>query len=404
MKKTLFLLVCLCIAFTSSAQLKVDSTGHVSVASTFSISKPRLIVGDSWFNSTGSSVGVSATPEVKNNCYNVGAVGCVTANQSFTTDKNYGVYGVCDVNNSHGRNYGVTGMLSFSPGNSPYGGAGIYAADYAYMFTSPNNIQGIYALYTYGPTHISGQMTAQEIYTPADERLSEDVEAIEMQNRSEGQTIDNLLKMNVLEFSLKNHEGVKVPENMDVITEDDRLAYEYLKNREDKMYSRRHFGLSAQELQAIYPNLVLEGQDGYLYVNYTELVPILIRSIQELKAELDEVKGENDAMKARSTALEDNETTGIGDATSIPAAASLAQNTPNPFSERTSIRFTLPENARNAYIYIFDMSGKMYKQIPVDCSMQSVTIEGYELRAGMYIYSLVIGGKEVQTRRMILSK
>ena len=63
-----------------------------------------------------------------------------------------------------------------------------------------------------------------------------------------------------------------------------------------------------------------------------------------------------------------------------------------------------PENARNAYIYIFDMSGKMYKLIPVDCSMQSVTIEGYELRAGMYIYSLVIGGKEVQTRRMILSK
>ena len=84
--------------------------------------------------------------------------------------------------------------------------------------------------------------------------------------------------------------------------------------------------------------------------------------------------------------------------------ASLAQNTPNPFTERTTIRFTLPENTRNAYIYIFDMSGKMQKQIPIDSSMQSVTIEGYELSAGMYIYSLVIGGKEVKTRRMILSK
>ena len=139
-------------------------------------------------------------------------------------------------------------------------------------------------------------------------------------------------------------------------------------------------------------------------MNYVELVPVLIRSIQELKAELDEVKGENEAFKTRSAAYEDDETTDVSDATAIPLAATLTQNTPNPFSERTTIRFTLPENAQNAFIYIFDMSGKMYKQIPVDSSMQSVTIEGYELNAGMYIYSLVIGGKEIQTRRMILSK
>ena len=289
MKKTLLLLACLGIAITSSAQLKVDSTGHVSIATTLSNIKPRLAVGSDCVNDV--CIGVSAAPVVQNNKSNVGVIGRVIANQSYTTDKNFGVYGVCGVNNNHGRNFGVSGMLAFNPGNSPVGGAGIYAADYAYMFTSPDNIQGIYALYTYGPTHISGQMTAQEIYTPADERLSEDVEALYMRNRSEDQTLDNLLKMNVLEYRLKNHDGVKAPENMDEMTEDDRQAYEYLKNREDKMSSRRHFGLSAQELQTIYPNLVLEGQDGYLYVNYTELVPILIRSIQELKAEVNELKG-----------------------------------------------------------------------------------------------------------------
>jgi hypothetical protein len=136
-----------------------------------------------------------------------------------------------------------------------------------------------------------------------------------------------------------------------------------------------------------------------------ELVPILIRSIQELKAELDEVKGKNDdAAKSRAATYEDEETSTVSDATNIPIAATLAQNTPNPFSERTTIRFTLPKNAQNAFIYIFDMSGKMHRQIPVTPDMQSVTIEGYELRAGMYIYSLIIGGQEVQTRRMILSK
>ena len=236
-------------------------------------------------------IGVSAAPVVQNNKSNVGVIGRVIANQSYTTDKNFGVYGVCGVNNNHGRNFGVSGMLAFNPSNSPVGGAGVYAADYSYIFSNPDNIHGLYALYTHGPTNISGQMTVQEMYTPADERLSEDVESIEIQNREEGQTIENLLKMNVREYRLKNYNGVKASDNMEEMTEEDRQAYEYLKKRDDNVYSRRHFGLSAQELQTIYPNLVLEGQDGYLYVNYTELVPILIRSIQELKAEVDELKG-----------------------------------------------------------------------------------------------------------------
>jgi len=404
MKKTLLLLACLGIAFTLNAQLRVSSSGNVAVCASNPNYTPRLSVGNDCVFGGPSSLGVAATPYVQNNKNNIGVQGYICANPSHTSDKNYGVFGITSVNKNHGHNYGVSGMLDFAPSDSPYGGSGIYGTNYAYLFSFPTNIQGMYAGYFVGSVYLQGQTMAQEIYTPADERLSENAESIEEISRNEGQTLDNLLKMNVLEFNLKNKQEVKAPENSGEMTEEVMKAYNYMKKEEDKLYSRRHFGLSAQELQKIYPNLVLEGQDGYLYVNYTELVPILIRSIQELKADLDEVKGENEAIKARSAAFEDDETTDVSDATVIPAAATLAQNTPNPFSERTTIRFTLPENVQNAYIYIFDMSGKMYKQIPVNSSMQSVTIEGYELRAGMYIYSLVIGGKEIQTRRMILSK
>ena len=65
---------------------------------------------------------------------------------------------------------------------------------------------------------------------------------------------------------------------------------------------------------------------------------------------------------------------------------------------------SLPDDAPASYIYIFDMTGKMQKQIPVDPSQQSVTINSYELSAGIYLYSLVVGGKEIDTKRMILSK
>ena len=64
----------------------------------------------------------------------------------------------------------------------------------------------------------------------------------------------------------------------------------------------------------------------------------------------------------------------------------------------------MPDDAQNAYIYIFDMTGKMLRQIPVDSSMQSVAVNGYELSAGIYLYSLVINGQEIDTKKMIITK
>ena len=179
------------------------------------------------------------------------------------------------------------------------------------------------------------------------------------------------------------------------MTEEERAAFEYLKKEEMKMSSRRHFGIDAEELQKIYPNLVLEGQDGYLGVNYVELVPVLIRAIQELKQELGEVKGEANA-KAHSFSSESTDL--IADATGNV----LYQNTPNPFKEKTVIRFKLAENVQNAAICIFDMQGKMLKKVPISLGMESISIGGYELGEGMFLYSLIVNGKEVDTKRMIL--
>ena len=117
--------------------------------------------------------------------------------------------------------------------------------------------------------------------------------------------------MNVITYRFKDRE---IPE-----AERDTISAEMAK----KMYStpkNLHYGLSAQELQEIYPDLVYEGQDGYLGVNYVELVPILIRSIQELKQELEEVK--NGTAETRS---QGNGTTGMFsrslNTSSLPSAA-----------------------------------------------------------------------------------
>ncbi len=63
------------------------------------------------------------------------------------------------------------------------------------------------------------------------------------------------------------------------------------------------YGLIAQEVQKIYPNLVKEDDKGMLSVNYIGLIPILIESIKELKAENDQLKKE---FNKRLDKLEDN--------------------------------------------------------------------------------------------------
>ena len=52
-------------------------------------------------------------------------------------------------------------------------------------------------------------------------------------------------------------------------------------------------GVSAQQVEKVLPEAVVEQESGYKGVKYDKLVPLLIESIKELKAEIEELKGIN---------------------------------------------------------------------------------------------------------------
>jgi len=60
----------------------------------------------------------------------------------------------------------------------------------------------------------------------------------------------------------------------------------------NKLTERQDMGLIAHELQEVYPFLVNGVKDGkeYQSVNYTGLIPLLIKEVQELKKELKVIK------------------------------------------------------------------------------------------------------------------
>lgn len=96
----------------------------------------------------------------------------------------------------------------------------------------------------------------------------------------------------------------------------------------------------------------------------------------------------------------------IGTSTTLTQyKAKLDQNIPNSFSQETRIGCFIPEGAGNSVLYIYNMNGAQLQQYSINGKEeQSVTISGNTLEPGMYLYALVIDGREVDTKRMILTK
>jgi hypothetical protein len=83
----------------------------------------------------------------------------------------------------------------------------------------------------------------------------------------------------------------------------------------------------------------------------------------------------------------------------------LYQNQPNPFSKSTEINYFISENVNHASLLIFDIRGTLIRQIAIHHKGDSKTIiNANELQAGTYIYTLLIDGKEIDSKKMILTK
>lgn len=385
MKKYFISMLLMAAPAVMFAQFKVDSNGDVCIKRTYTESNASVSVG------TNLSAGANTYSQycqmgLHSQKYDttegddcVGVYGEAEKNSNTASDMSIGVFGYgCGGQTNH--NIGVFGTIH------PYQyGAGIYGTNEG----SPYNgsVSGSYAGYFYGDTYVDGTLTTAAFCNLSDSRLENNVSSLRDVS-SDGSALGNLLGLNIISYNLKTPSQLSGGE----VKQKDGIAAV----RREVESKRRHYGVSAQELQKIYPDLVLEGQDGYLAVNYTELVPILIRSIQELKQELNDVKSANDVALSR------------GATTDVAAAASSAnilyQNTPNPFKEQTTIRFSLADDARDASICIFDMTGKMLKKLPISSGETSVTVNGWELGEGMFLYTLLVNGREIDTKRMIITK
>ena len=61
-------------------------------------------------------------------------------------------------------------------------------------------------------------------------------------------------------------------------------------DRIDSEEKYHQFGVIAQEVEKIYPDMVSEGEDGMKTMSYTQLIPVLIEAIKEQQQQIDDLK------------------------------------------------------------------------------------------------------------------
>lgn len=408
-------MVAIVLPLITSAQLKVgynsnvvvgDSSSSVTKFSVFSSansSNSVLISGNDMTllqikRSGDASFGNDAVEidNTTNSSHSVYGVYSISTNTS--TSGSAGSVGLYGKGNGlmSGRNIGVLGSINYS-----YNGAGIYGTTGSYA----NTLDGKYAGYFDGNVKVTGTVNGMVI-SSSDARLKENIQTLE-DTYTEGSSLDKLEMLTPIAYNYKHINNKRYP-----LSEGES---EVIVDEPNQVMKKTHFGLLAQELQEVFPDLVYENDNGYLSINYTELIPVLIQSIKELKNELDIIKSSTEAN--RSPFLREGEVRGGGDETSsigddslpfsegLGVGSSMDQNVPNPFSEKTDIAIFLPESVQTATLYIYDLSGKQIEQHPVEGRGNTMmTIHAESMDAGMYVYSLIADKKVVTTRKMIVVK
>lgn len=234
-----------------------------------------------------------------------------------------------------------------------------------------------YAGYFDGNVFVSGT-----IINPSDKKLKKNI-------KPEKSTLEKLNELRPVTFNFRDSEKINLSQGL-------------------------QHGFIAQEFEETFPELVHKinkpvfDEDGsvketmhFKSINYSGLISILARSVQELSMEVDSLRRQ--LAQAQKTYVVLDRTLNEQELENIKNKAYvLEQNIPNPYSGQTIIGYKVPKDEKSASIMVFDMMGHLLKTYKLDKPEGQLTISAEELDQGIFLYSLVSNGQEIITKRMII--
>ncbi|MBI4932032.1 MAG: tail fiber domain-containing protein, partial [Bacteroidetes bacterium] len=179
-----------------------------------------------------------------------------------------------------------------------------------------------------------------------------------------------------------------------------------------------HTGFIAQEVEQAAKdcgftfdavNAPKDTNDNYSLV-YAQFVIPLVKAVQEQQKMIDTLRAAVDSLKAvKPSGQRINQHEGKGDTTleiklTLPDEISMSEARPNPNNGKAEIDYYLPASVSNAEIIFTDMLGRIINKMKLVSGYGTVAVDTQSLPNGNYIYSLVVDGKVIDTKKMIKSK
>lgn len=436
MKKITFALFFLMLAIVANAQLKVSSNGRVNIGSADVSTYPLSIRGDAGKYSLyihpnkgggayiGLGKGGNSTRhglEISTNLANDTTTNGIQVQQPHSSNRR-----ACGIVSYGGKSsilaVGVYGTFAGGSSGETTRGAGIIGSSTG-LPSGMNSTDGLYAGFFRGDVRVTGTLYGTLLTPSCSSNNPSRLDAQQFVNLSsmEDESVtDKLQQVQLLQFHRSPDENKltdeEIQEQRDAIREkrearqanetDEEIDEEIITEVPQTKLATIRYGLAADQLKAVYPELVYEDANGNVSINYIEMIPLLVQAINEVKTENSRLKSalselQEDVPYQSKSRKSIEITTSIN--TEDEVLLSLSQNNPNPFSTSTSIEVSVPEYVKAAALFVFDMSGKQIKCIDInERGISCIPISSEGLTAGMYLYSLIADGKVVGTKKMIL--
>ena len=188
--------------------------------------------------------------------------------------------------------------------------------------------------------------------------------------------------------------------------------------------SIRRSGFIAQEVEKVAKEIGYDfdgihkpenDHDNYALA-YSQFVVPLVKAVQEQQVEIEKQEAINKDLQQQVSELKAL-VNGLvsGDALGKKAATGnttlnlsdkntlvLNQNVPNPFAESTLISYNIPDGFQKAQIIFSTVDGKVIKTHGItEKGKGVVNVFADDLTSGTYTYTLIVDGKNVDSKKMI---
>lgn len=178
----------------------------------------------------------------------------------------------------------------------------------------------------------------------------------------------------------------------------DKQLQNEIDRREAEEASRKRIGFLAQDVEKVLPELVKTDEDGVKSIDYIGFIPLLVESINEMR--LTNQEQQNEIEMLQSLLSVETKSTLRSTSTDTP---NVVEGAKLYNRAGTSVSYTLPSTFNDAYLQVFDISGKLIKKITLTVANDIVEINPAEIGYGTFVYALYVNGQKADVLKKFVN-